>query len=109
MSLFWDSGIRRYNVIPLSRYIVIPSYRYFGIIVIPQFSNHISRPIASRIVAAAPELPAGVDAFLCHALDHRLAALGAGGSICLDTLLSAVSETFGGKPFGKATLSPERF
>ena len=37
-------------------------------------SLHWQCPIALGISAATPELPAGVDAFLRHPLDHRLPA-----------------------------------
>lgn len=64
-------------------------------------------PCAVWVGAAAPEFFARVDAFLCHTLDHWLAADGAGGSVVRDALLLAVCQSLCCKAFGKAAFFSE--
>ena len=61
-------------------------------------------PIALGISAAAPELPAGVDALLRHTLNHGLAADRTSGGVGLAALLGTDSQALSREAFGEATL-----
>jgi len=65
-------------------------------------TSHIPRSIASRVVAAAPELVSGVKPPLGDAFDHWFAAFRAFWRIRFDTLRRAVGKPFSSQGFGKA-------
>ena len=79
-------------------------FRYVDISICRGTLTNFSRTSAFRIVAAAPELIAGVDTFLCYPFEHRFAADGARWSVGGDALLRAMRKAFGRKAFCEATV-----
>ena len=65
-------------------------------------------PVAVRIGAAGPEGFAGVDAFLRHPLEHRLAAFGAERCVLGEALFRAELEPLVAERFGETALLRER-
>ena len=59
------------------------------------------------IIAATPELLAGVGTFLGHTLDHRLTAQWTGGSVGMNALLFTVGKAFCRQSFCEASFNLE--
>lgn len=63
--------------------------------------------VAVRVGAAAPKFFAGVDAFLCHSLEHWFTANGARWGVVANAFLCAICQSFCSEAFGEAACLPE--
>ena len=84
--------------------------RYYEITLFRDFERRLINPscaVAVRVGAAAPEFFAGVDAFLCHSLEHWFAANRARWGVVANAFLRTIYQSFCCEAFGEAAFLPE--